>query len=141
MEVKTTQPISQERMEALMEGKQPKVPERTWKPVTGGTLALVAGYVNILLGILAWIGGFKGVTILSLASVTSGFGIGLGIVMVAFGIVSVIGGSYSLARRGYPMALIGSIAALFPSPALIPGILSLLSVGLGRNEFKMMRRR
>ncbi len=138
MDVKTTQPISQERMERLMEGKQPKV-ERTWKPVVGGTLAIVSGYLNILLGIMSWIGGFNGVTFLGLASLTSGFGIGLGIVLVVLGFVSVIGGIYALARRGYPMALIGSIVALFPSPAIIPGVLSLLSVGLGRKEFQPMR--
>jgi hypothetical protein len=126
-------------MESLMEGKQPRLREKTWKPVTGGTLAIVAGYVNILLGIAAWMGAFNGLTFLSLASITSGLGIGIGIVMAAFGIVSVIGGSFSLARRGYPVALIGSIAALFPSPALVPGVLSVLSVGLGRSEFKMRR--
>ncbi len=138
MDVKTTQPISQERMERLMEGKQPKV-ERTWKPVVGGTLAIVSGYLNILLGIMSWIGGFNGVTFLGLASLTSGFGIGLGIVLVVLGFVSVIGGIYALARRGYPMALIGSIVALFPSPAIVTGVLSLLSVGLGRKEFQPMR--
>ena len=139
MDVKTTQPITQERMEQLMEGKQPRLPEKTWKPVVGGTLALVAGYTNILLGIMAWIGGFKGVTFLGLASATSGFGVGLGIVLAVLGLISVIGGIYALSRRGYPAALIGSIAALFPSPAMIPGVLSLLSVGLGRKEFQHMR--
>lgn len=122
-----------------MEGKQPRLPEKTWKPVVGGTLALVAGYTNILLGIMAWIGGFKGVTFLGLASATSGFGVGLGIVLVVLGLISVIGGIYALSRRGYPAALIGSVAALFPSPAMIPGVLSLLSVGLGRKEFQHMR--
>lgn len=139
MDVKTTQPITQERMEQLMEQKQPRLPEKTWKPVVGGTLALVAGYTNVLLGIISWIGGFNGITFLGLASVTSGFGVGLGIVLVVLGLISAIGGIYALSRRGYPMALLGSIVALFPSPAVIPGVLSLLSVGLGRKEFHSMR--
>ena len=134
-QTRTPEPMTQERMQSLMESRQPQLRAKTWRPVSGGILSIVAGYVNILLGFVGLYGGLAGITFLGLASITSGVGIGLGIAFLALGAVSVIGGIYSLARRGYGMAVIGSIASLFPSPAALLGAVSLVFVGLGRNEF------
>jgi len=134
-EKKDTQQVTWEETRAMMERG---MPHKTFKPVTGGVLALVAGYLNIFQGILLLsgsnlfpiLGNFVNISTLSTGGVNA-----LGIVMIGLGVLSAIGGFYALARRGYPMAVIGSITALFPTVAVVPGILSLIFVGASRSEF------
>ena len=135
METATQEPMTQEKIQDLMEAKQPKPREKSWRPVAGGILGIIAGYANILLGGVGLFKGFVGLKLLGLAAISSGVGYGLGVALVALGIVSVIGGMFALARRAYPMSVIGSIASLFPSPAAIAGTLSVVFVGLGRDDF------
>lgn len=134
-ETKIPEPMTQERIQALIESRQPKQRQATWRPTAGGILGIIAGYANILLGATALFGGLAGITILGLPAITSGVGIGLGVALVVLGAVSILGGSFGVARRAYPMAMIGSITAMFPSPAALAGAFSLVFNGLGRNEF------
>jgi hypothetical protein len=137
-EKKDTQPVTWEETRGIMERE---MPHRTFRPVVGGSLALVAGYLNILQGILILakvsffplLSNFISTIQMSTVGVNT-----LGIVMIVLGAVSVIGGGYAIARRGYPMALFGAITSLFPSLVIIPGILSLVFVGSGRSEFRKM---
>lgn len=134
-QTKTPEPMTQERMHELMESRQPQAREKTWRPVAGGIMSIVAGYLNILLGFVGVYGGLASLSYFGLVTLSSGVGIGIGVALLAVGVISFTGGLFSLARRGYGMAVIGSIAALFPSPAAILGTLSLVFTGLGRKEF------
>ncbi len=85
-----------------------------WMPVTAGTLSIVAGAVQIILGLLIIGAG---------AEVAERRGLeGLGIIGVPFlilGIVALIGGVFAAVRKGWPMALVGAIAgAIMPIVAL-----------------------
>jgi uncharacterized oligopeptide transporter (OPT) family protein len=66
--------------------------------------------------------------------VSTGFGIGVGI-------LAIIVGALAISRKAYPLALIGSIASMFPGLGVIPGTLSLIYTGLSRNEFHLNNRR
>ncbi len=109
--------------------------EKTFKPGAGGILAIISGYMNILTGLFMWVRSATGLLVIG----STGLGVALGIFAVALGILSVIGGSLAVARRAYPMALIGSIASMAPTFALPTGSLSLIFVGLSKNEFHTKR--
>lgn len=139
MEMKTEQmqrtegPITSEQMKTLFREGEGRVPMKTWKPTTGGVLEIVSGYLNILTGLVMLLGVSMFPAFASFIGMTAG--VGIGILLIALGIVSIIGGVYALRRRVWGMALVGSITSLFPSIVLIPGILSLILVTLGRPEF------
>ncbi len=134
-EKKDTQQVTWEQTRQMMERE---MPHKSFRPVAGGVLSLVSGYLNVFEGILLLsrsslfplMGNFVNVSTLSTAG-TNAFAI----IMIVLGVISAIGGFYAIARRGYPMAVIGSITSLFPSVAVIPGILSLIFVGTSRSEF------
>lgn len=128
LEREKTGPVTWEEMKTLL-GREPGLSQKTWKPTTGGLLAIVSGYLNILSGILL----IAGVSFFTFAAFPTG--LVLGLVVIALGVLSVIGGIFALRRRAWGMALIGSIASLVPSLGLIPGTLSLILVTLGRKEF------
>ena len=56
------------------------------------------------------------------------------LVMIVPAIVAIIGGVFTLKRRNWVMALIGSIALLLTSS--IPGVAALVLIILGRDEFE-----
>jgi len=134
-------PVTWEEMRMLLR-REPSVVERTWRPTVGGLLAIIAGSWNFLLGLGALVGG----TIFSdliptFGGVTGGIsttGITAGIILIIIGLISIVGGSYALSRSFWPMALAGSIAALIPTPLILPflmGFFSLIFVVLGHREF------
>jgi hypothetical protein len=125
-------PVTREELRTVVGEELTRMPEKTWKPVTGGLLGIISGYLNILSGILVMVGYAMGT--LTLVSLTAG--IGIGAFMVALGIVSVIGGAFAIRRRAWGMALAGSIVSLFPSLSILPGTFSLIWVTLGRSEFR-----
>ena len=133
-------PVTWEEMRAMMR-REPEVVERTWRPTVGGLLSIFAGSWNLILGIGAVFGGtilnnllptINGVTLTGTTGITAG------IILIIFGIVSIVGGAYALSRRGWPIALAGSILALIPNPLVLPfimGFFSLIFNVLGHREF------
>ena len=125
-------------METTMTGK-------TWMPKTAGILIIIAGAVGI--GVGAWItflGGALGMG----GAAAGGFGEalasgilgGLGAIIgmfgaasIAAGIVAIVGGIFALRRRGWGLALAGSILAIFCMAPL--GVLALIFLVLGTREF------
>ena len=104
--------------------------ERTWKPTTAGILTIIGGIVAIAFGAVfstvgtAFLYGIPGLELMA--------GVGGGI--VAIGVISLIGGIMALKRKSWVFALIGAILAVFP---VIPlGILAIIFVSMGKNEFK-----
>lgn len=117
--------------------------EKTWKPTTAGILSIIAGSLTV--------GG--GIVLLLLGGVLSGILAAAGVPDIAFlipfpilgiiavpllilGIVAIIGGVYAIKRRYWPFALAGAICALFPPQIGILGILAIVFVVLGKDEFE-----
>ena len=140
-------PVTWQEMRMLLR-REPGVYQRTWRPTTAGVLSIIGGSLNLLLGIGGIIGGnalsdlavafqdiFPGVAVtgaLSDATITAG------IILAVLGLISIIGGIFAIARKLWGLALVGSIATIIPTPAILPvvmGFFSLLFVSLGKNEF------
>jgi hypothetical protein len=116
--------------------------ERTWKPITAGVLSIVSGALCLALGLLLLLlgGTLSGVlAAIGLPSVLSLIPVPiLGIVAVPLlllGVGAVVGGSYAVRRRMWPLALAGAICALFPPQLTILGVLAIVFVVLGKDEF------
>jgi len=105
--------------------------EKTWKPTTAGILSIVAGVLNLIVGIalaatdVMLLGPIIGLPVLG----------PLAAVLIILGIVSLVGGIFAVQRRIWGMALAGAICALFPPPVIILGILAIVFVALGKREF------
>ena len=112
--------------------------ERTWKPTTAGVLTIIAGTVELIVGIgIATVGVIGGSLIGWLFGVglLGGFLSIIGVPLIVLGILAVIGGICALNRRTWGLALAGSICALI-GPWAILGLLSIVFVSLGKGEFE-----
>ena len=106
--------------------------ERTWKPTTAGVLTIISGCYGIGVGAIVlglgttFMFGIPGLELLA--------GIGAGIIVI--GIIALIGGIYALRRKVWGFALTGAILAaiLFPVGTVL-GILAIIFVAMGKNEF------
>ncbi len=114
--------------------------ERTWRPTAGGILCIIAGAINVLVGLVV-AGGLAAIGLLGLdmdlplplaempwLSV-------LGVPLVILGIVSIIGGAYALKRRLFGLALAGTILVTITGN-LLYGTLAIVFVSLGKGEFE-----
>jgi hypothetical protein len=103
--------------------------EKTWKPTVGGILAIIAGALQMIMGIViaavGSIGWFFGMVWLS----------AIGAPLIVFGIIAILGGIYALRRKIWGLALAGSICALV-GPWFVLGVLAIIFVSLGKREFK-----
>lgn len=104
--------------------------EKTWKPTVAGILAIIAGAIQLIIGMLCATGvGF----------VAGIFGLGwlsaICVPLIVIGIIAITGGVCALARKAWGMALTGSIFALI-GPWFILGILAIIFVSLGKREFE-----
>ena len=117
--------------------------EKTWKPVAGGILNIIAG-VSSLIGFI--------VVIISIVFIGSPFFwdsldidpisagviqtvlVIVAIVTLVTGVLPLIGGIYSLQRKRWGLALAGSIAAIIGTTIL--GILSVIFIAMAKNEFE-----
>jgi hypothetical protein len=103
--------------------------ERTWKPTTAGILTILAGAIQVIIGILcaagvSFVGGIIGMGWLSVICAP----------LIVFGIIAITGGICALSRRIWGLALAGSVFALV-GPWFILGILAIIFVSLGKGEF------
>ena len=102
---------------------------RTWKATTAGILSVVAGALNVIIfTIVAVAADVTG----SMLTGFWGFG-AIGIPGIAVGIIAIVGGVFALKRRVWGLALAGAICALVPG--FILGILAIIFVSLGKDEF------
>jgi len=110
---------------------------KTWKPTAAGILTIIAGSLGLLIAIGLAVGlGIAGMMI----GMIPGFPSGGLLVLIAIpgiilSIVALVGGIYALRRRLWGLALAGSICALL-GPWVILGILAIIFVSLGKDEFE-----
>jgi hypothetical protein len=104
--------------------------EPTVKPVIGGILGIVAGAVPLIGGIVT----------LSIGIAASGLThsghwalIGIGIALLALGAVTIVGSSYAIARKHFPLAIVGGVCSVFSMWLL--GIPALVLIAISSGEF------
>ena len=124
--------------------------ETTWKPVVAGVLNIIVGVVTLFgtfIATVILVGIGSGVLVISriadfipiwLSGFIEGFMVISAILLVVFSALPLIGGIYAVQRINWGWALAGSIVAIFSST--IPGIASTVLVSLSRNEFKKSNR-
>ena len=117
-------------MTTTSDASQAQPTAKTWKPTTAGILSIVAGTVSVITGIFV-------VSVSELIGMMAGFwGMGaIGTPALVVGIVAIVGGAFAIRRRIWGMALAGAICALFPPPVIVLGILAIIFVAMGKNEF------
>ena len=104
----------------------------TWKPLSAGTLDLLAGLFTIFCAILL----LNGDAMLTTLHASLGIPIKTGgIAMLCLGIMGLLGGVCSLYRRFWQVALTGSIANII-SPHGIMGLVAAIFIFMSRNEFR-----
>ena len=136
--------------------------ETTWKPTTAGILEMISGVIGIGVGIvvmgvgrfmgtlggLDWsdfmgewggmwgpgIGGDMPSRLTEILGMSSTIMLVVGIAVLAFGIIALAGGIYSIKRRKWGLALAGNILTL-PIAGIL-ALLALIFVALGRKEFE-----
>ena len=105
--------------------------EKTWKPIAGGVLAIVAGSTNLLVG-LGMLLAFPAAMPFRFAFVAVGT---LGALFLGTGAVALIGGISAVNRKRWGLSLAGGICAIL-SPAALLGILSTVFVALSKDEMQ-----
>ena len=142
-----TGPVTWEEMRSLLR-REPTFYERTWRPTVGGIFTIIAGAFNFLSGI----GVIQAANSLStlINNINTTFGttfsttvgnayIPAAAVLMVLGILSIVGGAFAQSRRLWGVSFAGSIAALFPSPLILPflmGFFALIFITLGHPEFR-----
>ena len=108
----------------------PPEPAKTWLPTTAGVLCIVAGTVDLFIGLLVS-------TIAEAVGILTGFlGLGaLGLPLIILGVVAIIGGIFALRREVWGLALAGAICALI-WPLSLLGLLAVIFLAVARREFK-----
>lgn len=113
----------------------------TWNPVNGGMVSLVAGSRNITAAfiILAGAGTLSG--ILTTAGIPGALSFvqltvftGAAVLMLIRGLITLIGGSYAVHRRLWPMARDGAVCTLIPSQMTTVGVMGIVFI-TGKKEF------
>jgi len=100
--------------------------QKTWKATVGGILAIVGGTFNIVAALgFSLMAPFK-VALLYTGAITA--------VLLATGIVALLGGISAVQRRRWGLALAGAICACLPFSTLL-GIASTVFIAMARDEF------
>jgi hypothetical protein len=124
--------------------KTPKPAAKTWMPMAGGILTIVSGVLGfIAVAFLITFGATFGSDIAHDILRSLGFwqaGLPLKIIsfiaipLIIINAVAIIGGIYAVQRRGWGLALAGSICAVLPSRLL--GIPAIIFIALSQKEFE-----
>ena len=107
--------------------------EKTWKPVTGGILSIIAGVGQVIIGLVVGVIGGAAGGLADVPGLGAMFAV-LAIPMLILGIVAIVGGVFALKREKWGLALAGSICALI-GPWFL-GIPAIVFVAMGKSEFE-----
>jgi hypothetical protein len=131
-----------------MESSASSGSHRSGLPTAGGVLSIIAGALHIIVVLvlagLAAAGIIWGGSHLfpympwmqeHLAFLIPAGLIGVGVFLLALGIVAIVGGVFALRRKSFGMALAGAICALL-GPTVLLGLLAIIFVAASRKEFQ-----
>jgi RNA polymerase subunit RPABC4/transcription elongation factor Spt4 len=104
--------------------------KRTWKPIVGGVLGIIAGVINFSVGIVLIV---EGAAYDQSSESVNWSEMGGGEVLVILGIIAIIGSSLAIARRNFLISVIGGVCAL---PPILLGIPALILIARSRDEFE-----
>ena len=119
--------------------------EKTWKPTVAGILDIISGAVGLLAvgGLIIAIGitgGFYIPGTEDIPKFVPSLLTGIAISLAILSILSLIGGIYSVQRKTWWLALVGSVSAIFASIPLFGGlpvgITATILTALSKNEFE-----
>ncbi|MCJ7521325.1 MAG: hypothetical protein MUP21_03810 [Dehalococcoidia bacterium] len=102
----------------------------TVKPVIGGILGIVAGAFPLIGGIVMTA---IGIASSSWANAGHWALIGVGIPVFALGAAAIVGSSYAIARKNFPLAILGGVCSVFSMWML--GIPALVLIAISSKEF------
>lgn len=110
--------------------------KQTWKPTVAGIISIVSGASGVIIGsVIAVIGGsaawYAGIPFLVPRIMAL-----IGVPMIVLGVVAIVGGIYAVRRQLWGLALAGAICTLLIPPPFILGILAIIFVILGKDEFE-----
>ena len=108
---------------------------KTWKPITGGILSIIAGVVGAIIGVVAVAAGGLIAVIPVTPEILGEFFWIFGVASIILGIVAIIGGIFACGRTKWSLALAGSICSLFCVWFL--GIPAIILVAIGKREFEL----
>jgi hypothetical protein len=108
--------------------------KRTWMPTTAGILSIIAGAFQLLAGLVIATIGAAFMSNMGMGRF-GGVGAAFGILVIIIGIVSLLGGIFSLQRKLWGLALAGAICSLFLGWFAIFGVLAIVFVSLSKKEF------
>lgn len=124
---------------ARVAGKAVEKAGGAWMPLTAGILDLVAGVPALLIGILVaaglgalgWLSGIAGVGVIMGA---------IGVPLIIFAIIAIVGGVFAIRGRTWGLALAGSICAFLAGlplilPAIFLGIPAIVFTVMGKKHF------
>jgi len=113
-----------------------------WKALAGGALSIIAGALSVAAGLLLLVLGG------TLSGVLATLGVpdllylvpfpvfaGFTVPLFILGLVAIVGGAYAVRRRNWPLALAGAMCALFSPHVGIFGMLAIVFIVMGKNEF------
>jgi hypothetical protein len=104
---------------------------KTWKPTTAGILNIVAGVITLITGIMLALAAGGNPMLAIIPGAVLGAITGL---LIALGIVAIVGGVCALRRKMWGLALAGSLCSftfLFPL-----GIPAIVFTAMGKGEFQ-----
>jgi len=112
--------------------------EKTWKPTVAGILSIVAGALGIIVGlVIATLGTIGGGVLGALGlPFVGGLVVTATAVPLALSAVAIAGGVCALRRRTWGLALAGAICALLIPPPFVLGVVAIIFVTIGKDEFK-----
>ena len=110
---------------------------KEWKATSGGIMCLIAGAWGVMSGvILAFITSNYPTVWIRLSPMETLVVNRLAPFGIALGLVAILGGVYALRRRRWGLALAGAICAAMIPPPLFLGVLAIVFIAIGREEFK-----
>lgn len=109
--------------------------KETWKSTVGGILSIICGSFGIIIGfVIALLGGsitwLVGIPFAARILAT------IGSPILVLGIVAIVGGIYAIRKKAWGLALAGAICALLIPPPFILGILAIVFITMGKDEFQ-----
>ena len=110
--------------------------QKEWKATSGGIMCLISGAWGVMSGVvLAFITSNYPTVWIRLSPMETLVVNRLAPFGIALGLVAILGGVYALRRRRWGIALAGAICAAMIPPPLFLGVLAIVFIAVGREEF------